>query len=296
MFMPPTMTLEGLFKPTGTPTDHYIVGMAHLVMAAKQMLGNSKYAKPVVKAAATAARKHRTNSLHFWVNSTLALFHMRTALTTLAYSPEQYDNTEEIGEMHAELLDQNLDRLEEQFADAVVVWIRNTPHETEIMTALEEATANLPEDTVCHQVQDDDTSWIICHEGIRRRSPCLACNSGLNPQAQPSLEILEDLEVPYTTPSDEERHLNLIAKRAEAMPHPMDHAIAAMKAMARLDHATVHTDHRHHLNLVTAAQMTKKAIDHLSTLSEYGSPHFPSTDYPDYADSLVATVINSQNP
>ena len=80
------------------------------------------------------------------------------------------------------------------------------------------------------------------------------------------------------------------------MPHPLDHAIAAIKAIATLDHATVDSDHRHHLTLVTAAQMTARAIDHLSTIRDYGSPHFPPTDYPKYADSLVATVINSQQP
>ena len=140
--MYPAVTLEELFKPTGTATDHYINGMAHLVMAAKLMLNNPKYTKSLSRAAATAAKKHRTNSSHFWVNSTLTLFHMQNALTALAYGPQQYDNTEELGEVHAELLDGNLEWLELEFSDAIEVWNRNAPYETEILAALQQANGN----------------------------------------------------------------------------------------------------------------------------------------------------------
>ena len=104
-------------------------------------------------------------------------------------------------------------------------------------------------------------------------------------------EMLEPDELPHR-----ESYLAEILKPAKHRRHPLDHALAAVTAIARLDAATAKTDPRHHDHLVLAATHAVQAIRHLSNLPHKEHADFPNREYALYGDALAAAVVDSADP
>lgn len=100
----------------------------------------------------------------------------------------------------------------------------------------------------------------------------------------------------YSDSPTYDAQLRQMVREAQPPQHPLDHAIIALKAIADLDHATIHADYRHHQNLVIASSHIAASALHLSNLPHKRNPTFPSEYYLPYADALAAAVYRQQNP
>ena len=266
-------------------------------MTAATMLGGDASSESIRLLAETSAKDHSQDQPDRVTTFSLALCNIDAALSKLSYAPQTYNNTIDLGEAHAEILDQHLEWVSISFHDVILAWLQNIPGQDQVMLAIEEEFKEVPENAPqCQQVTCGERAWLQCRSGRHRQANCLRCNT-LPPNKCEEYCLENDcLETGLENIYMEDETLNDMADCAEPMPHPLDHAIAALKSVAALDQETLLTDHRHHGDLVRAARHIAAAIDHMVELPITGDPHFPIQEYPPYADALTYTVINSRRP
>ena len=232
----------------------------------------------------------------FWKEASLAMIHASIATSELSEGIEGFNNIAELGDWPADDLDAELGQANYEFEKIISAWIHQAPHTDHLEKVCAAAAQTNPPRGNCRSTTDGERTWLTCEDSIERQAPCHNCpmTAPLRKYSYDAEDLKEMLE------PDEGRHresyLAEILKPAKHRRHPLDHALAAVTAIARLDAATAKTDPRHHDRLVLAATHAVQAIRHLSNLPHKEHADFPNREYAPYADALAAAVVDSTDP
>ena len=231
----------------------------------------------------------------FWHEASLAMIHASIATSELSEGIQGFNNTVELGDWGADDLDAELSEATFEFDKIISAWIHQAPHTDHLEKVCAAAQTN-PSQGNCRSTTDGERTWLTCENSIERQAPCHKCPMTApirkyDHDAEDLKEMLEPDEPPHR-----ESNLAEILKPAKHRRHPLDHALAAVTAIARLDAATANTDPRHHDHLALAATHAVQAIRHLSNLPHKEHADFPNKEYAPYGDALAATVVNSTDP
>ena len=231
----------------------------------------------------------------FWKDASLAMIHAWIATSELSDGIEGFNNTVELGEWEADELDAELSEAHIDLNHIISAWIHQAPHTDHLEKVCTAAQTN-PTRGNCRSTTDGERTWLTCEDSIERQAPCHKCPMTepireYNHDAEDLKETLEPREHPRR-----ESYLAEILKPATHRRHPLDHALAAVTAIARLDAATANTDPRHHDHLALAATHAVQAIRHLSNLPNKEHADFPNREYAPYGDALAAAVFNNSDP
>lgn len=289
------MATSEYFRKSGCDTDHYIDAVSNLAAVLCTLIHSRPSRGNLQKMTARKAQKQRQQDKTFWAQSTLALIHTERAVATIAYAPQTYNNTEDLGEIEAEDLDMHLEMLHGECHDILTRWICNAPDHIDLATLYKQAIAAAQSGSKCQGAAPTATSPLTCWDGTSRRSRCQFCPH-LPTEWAPDEEEDDFLFDGFVS---EQTHDNMVRdalRNVQPLRHPLDHAILGIKAIATLDHATLLTDHRHHNDLTRAAISAAQAVQHLTELPHELTPMFPKSSYPPYADALVAAVMASTDP
>ena len=232
----------------------------------------------------------------FWHEASLAMIHASIATCELSEGIQGFNNIVELGEWEADELDSDITEAHLDLNYIISAWIHQAPHKDHLKTVCAAAAQTNPPHSNCRNTSDGKHTWLTCEDGIERQAPCHNC-----PIAVPLRmhgHDAEDLEESFEpdTPPHRESYLAEILKPARQRRHPLDHALAAVTAIARLDAATANTDPRHHEHLALAATYAVQAIRHLSNLPHKEHTDFPIREYAPYGDALAAAVFNNADP
>ena len=180
----------------------------------------------------------------FWKDASLAMIHASIATSQLSEGIQGFNNTVELGDWEADELDGELNEATYEFSTIISAWIHQAPHTDHLEKVCAAAAQTNPPRGNCRSTTDGEHTWLTCEDGIERQAPCHNCPMTATLRKYDyDAEALKEMFEP-DEPPHRESYLAEILKPAKNRRHPLDHALAAVAAIARLDAATANTDPR----------------------------------------------------
>ena len=244
------------------------------------------------------AKEHHLMDEAFWKDASLAMVHSYIATCQLSNGIQIFNNIDldGLGAQKADDLDEVLTSATCEFAQIISAWINQAPQTDHLEKICKAAAQTDPPPGNCRRTSDGKRIWLTCEDGIERQASCHNCPmTDLLREHSDDAETLKKMLETYKPPH-RESYLAEILKPTKQRRHPLDHALAAVTAIARLDAKTAKTDPRHHGHLALAATHTVQAIRHLSNLPNTQHTDFPNREYAPYGDALAAAVVHSTDP
>ena len=291
------MNTTTAIAPTKSDTEYYIEAFRNLFIIPRTIIETGSNRGNYRNHMLGKAKECQQMDEAFWTDASLAMIHASIATNELSERIEGFNNTVELGDWEADELDAELSRATYEFNKVISAWIHQAPYTDHLEKVCAAAAAQTNQTRGnCRNTTDGERTWLTCEDSIERQAPCHRC-----PMTAPLRKYdydVEDLKemFEFDEPPHRESYLAEILKPAQHQRNPLDHALAAVTAIARLDAATANTDPRHHDELALATTHAVQAIRHLSNLPHKEHTDFPNREYAPYADALAAAVVNSTDP
>ena len=261
-------------RPNGF-THHAVEAAKHLWMVPYTIMGtpdpHEPFAESIVKDTEHARRNNDNES--FWNFSVGAVAYAHIAANAVINTLADHDNTDEVDELDAELIDEALDEANHRATAAAASWFRAADFHFQLGEVVHDASAvnDQPCGFDCTRNTSENVSWFHCANGDNdQQAPCLNC-----PAVQRlgtlicSTDLGETINTILSLYTDERQEPDL--EQLGPLPTPEGAAAHCLKAVQHLAKMTSifdigTTDYR---GIAYAALATSDAIGKLHHLAHY---------------------------
>ena len=171
-----------MYAQPDSTTHHAVEAAKHLWMVPYTMMGppdpDEAFTESIVKDAQHAWRNYDSES--FWYFTTGALAYAHIAANAVIGTLADHDNSDEVDELDADLIDEQLEEANHDVAMAVAHWFRGADNHRQLNQVVHDVSTvnDHPSGFDCTRNTSESVSWFHCAAGDNdRQAPCLNCPS-----------------------------------------------------------------------------------------------------------------------
>ncbi len=286
-------------RPDST-THHAVEAAKHLWMVPYTMMGptdpDEAFAESIVKDAQHAWRNYDSES--FWYFTTGALAYAHIAANAVIGTLADHDNSDEVGELDADLIDEQLEEANHDVTMAVAHWFRGAAFHFQLGEVVHDVSTvnDRPSGFDCTRNTSESVSWFHCAAGDNdRQAPCLNCPAV---QRLGTLICRTDLHETIDTilglAQGERREPDL--ERLGPLPSPAGPASHCLKAIRNLDELASRFDvgSDKHRGIAYAVLAANDVIRKLHHLGHYAGTDEDTRDIEADADRIAASILSGE--
>lgn len=287
--------------PPDGATRHAVEAVKHLWMVPYTILGTVSHPRDGFAASITKDAKYalqHQDDESFWHFSAAALAYVDIAASAVINTLANHDNRDEVGELNAELIDEELEEANHHVTMAIADWFRAAQFHYKLDDVVYDVSTvnDHPSGFDCTRNTSQNISWFHCANGDNdRQAPCLNCPAMQklgNPIYRTKLDRTIDNMLKLSTGERYEPDLQQLGP-LPSPEGPAAHCRHAIQHLAEMAHI-FRTQFTPRHGISYAALATNDAAEELRHLDDYVTVENDIINIKADTDRITAAILSGE--